>query len=147
MIESRRRAYLEAMGFDIWSAKPPEKEANRLLIQAGEGDTLLVSDLPAVAENPFAWDVARALGGAVVWASPDPEGRSGSPTLEDAVGQHLFTRVVLFGEGLSHQLFKSGTPLVVGSARILVTRRLEDLAENGRAKHAFWNQLSGLCPN
>jgi len=147
MIESRRRAYLEVMGFDIWSVKPPEAEANRLLIQPGEGDTLLICDLPGVAENPFAGDIARALGGMVVWARPDPEGSSGSPALEDAVGQHLFTRVVLFGAGLSHQLFKGEAPVVVGSARILVTRRLEDLAESGRAKLAFWNQLSGICSN
>ncbi len=147
MNESRRRAYLEAMGFDIWSAKPPETEANRLLVQAGQGDTLLVCDSPGVTESPFASDIARVLGGAVVWAWPDPAGSFASPTLEEAVGQHLFTRVVLFGAGLGLHLFRGEAPLVVGSARILVTRRIEDLVASGSAKLVFWNQLSGLRSN
>lgn len=143
MIESRRRAYLEAMGFDIWSARLPEPESNRLLVQPGEGDTLLVCDLPDLATSQLAGDVARALGGKVVWAWPDPEGGLDKPTLEDAVDQYLVTRVVVFGAGLVGRLYKGEVPSVVGSALILVTDCLEDLASFGRAKLAFWNQISG----
>ena len=56
---------------------------------------------------------------------------------------HIFTRVVLFGTELVRQLFKDGAPMVLGSARILVTAGLEDLAVSGAAKLEFWNQLSG----
>jgi hypothetical protein len=143
MIESRRRAYLEVMGYDIWSARPPEPDSNRLIIQQGEGDTLLVCASPGAATSPFAGDVARVLGERVVWAWQDPEGRPESATLEEAVGQYLFTRVVLFGTELVRQLFKDGAPMVLGSARILVTAGLEDLAVSGAAKLEFWNQLSG----
>lgn len=144
MIESRRLAYLDAMGFDIWAAKPPEPELNRLVLQAGDGDTLLICERPDLTAGRFAADVARALAGGVVWAWPDAEGNPGSPSLEEAVGQRLFTRVVLFGSGLQRQIFKGDIPMVVGSARILVTDGLEELAVRGSAKLAFWNLLSGL---
>ncbi len=143
MIESRRRAYLEVMGFDIWAARLPEPDSNRLLLQPGEGDTLLICNLPDFAAGPFAGDVARALGGSVVWAWPDPEGLPESPVLEDAVGQYLFTRVVLFGAGPAKRMFKGEVPMVVGSARILVADSLEILAVDGAAKLAFWQQVCG----
>jgi len=143
MIESRRRAYLEAMGFDIWFARPLESVSNRLVLQAGDGDTLLICEQPDLTATRFAADVARALAGKVVWAWPDPECRQDNPSLEEAVGQYLFTSVVLFGRELHRLMFKEGTPPVVGSARILVTDGLEELAVRGNAKLAFWNQLSG----
>jgi len=142
MIESRRRAYLEVMGYDIWSARLPETESNRLHIQPGEGDTLLVCASPDAATSVFADDVTRALGERVVWAWPDREDRPESVTLEDAVGQFLFTQVVLFGRGLMRHLFKGDAPVVLGSARLLVTAELDDLAVVGTAKREFWNQVS-----
>lgn len=143
MIEVQRRAYLEVMGFDVWLAKQPDPELNRLLVQPGDGDTLLVCSQPALAAGRFAGDVARALDDRVVWAWPDPEGRLDMPTLEDAVGQYLFTRVVIFGAPLASQLFSGDVPVVVGSARVLEIADLQELAASGHAKLAFWNQISG----
>lgn len=144
MIESRRLAYLDAMGFDIWTAKPPESELNRLVLQAGDGDTLLICERPDLTASRFAADVGRALAGSGIWAWPDPAGCPGSLSLEEAVSQRLFTRVVLFGRGLQRQMFKCDIPLVVGSARIHATDGLEELAVRGSAKLAFWNLLSAL---
>lgn len=143
MTESRRRAYLEAMGFDIWSARPHHPDSNRLVLQAGDGDTLLICDSAELAAGAFAGDVSRALGGGAVWAWPDPEGRPESIPLEEAVGQYLFTRVVLFGARPGMLLFKGEVPVVVGSARVLVADSLEVLAANGGAKQMFWKQVSG----
>jgi len=143
MIESRRRAYLEVMGYDIWSARLPEAESNSLHIQPGEGDTLLVCASPDAATSVFAGDVTRALGDRVVWAWPDPESRPESVTLEVAVGQFLFTQAVLFGRGLMRHVFKGDAPVVLGSARLLVTAELDDLAGSGTAKREFWHQISG----
>jgi len=143
VIESRRRAYLDAMGLDVWSIKPPEPELDRLLFQPGEGSTLLVCEAPEATATRIAGDIARALASKVVWAWPDPEGSPRSLTLEQAVGQYLFTRVVLFGDSLARQVFKGDAPLITGSASITVCDRLDELAVRGTSKQVFWTQLSG----
>jgi len=144
MIESRRRAYLDALGFDVWCTRPPAPDFDRFLLQAGEGDTLLVCDQPCDLENPLVSDITRALAGAAVWAWPDPEGRVESLSLGEAVAQCLATRVVVFGSGLIQQIFKGEAPLVVGSARILSAPRINDLAVDGSAKRVLWKELNGL---
>ena len=55
MIESQRRAYLDAMGLDVWSIKPPQPEFDRLIFQPGEGSTLLICDAPRSNGNPDRW--------------------------------------------------------------------------------------------
>jgi hypothetical protein len=147
MIESRRRAYLDAIGLDVWSLRPPEPEFNRLLFQPGTGGTLLICDTPDATATRIAGDIARALGGEVVWAWPDPEGNPQSLTLEQAVDQYLFTRVVLFGTGLGRRMFLSGAPQVAGSAGVTVTDKLDELAVRGNTKQEFWKQLSGMSMN
>jgi DNA polymerase III psi subunit len=142
VIESQRRAYLDAMGLDVWSIKPPEQEFDRLLFQPGEGSTLLICDALEATATRIAGDIVRALAGKVVWAWPDPEGSTQSPTLEQAVSQYLFTRVVLFGDGLARQMFRGDAPLVTGSASITVSDSLDELAVLGNAKQALWNKLS-----
>jgi hypothetical protein len=131
------------MPSDNGSATVPPRVSKRLLNPRGEGEPLLVCASPGAATSLFAGDVARALGERVVWAWQDPEGRPESTSLEDAVGQYLFTRVVLFGPGLARQLFKGDAPMVLGSARILVAACLEDPAVPGTAKLEFWKQISG----
>lgn len=143
MIESQRVAYLEALGFDVWKAKPAEPDFNRLVLQPGEGGTLLICELPDATASRIAADISRALVGDAVWAWPDPESARELPRLEDAVSQQLFTRVVVFGKNLQQHLFKGEVPAVVGSAGIILAERLEDLAVQGRAKRALWEQISG----
>jgi len=143
VIESQRRAYLDAMGLDVWSIKPPEPEFDRLHFQPGEGDTLLICDAPEATATRIAGDISRALAGEVVWAWPDPEGSPQSSTLDQAVGRYLFTRVVLFGSGLVRKVFRGDAPLVTGSASIMVIDGLDELAVRGTAKQVFWQQLSG----
>ena len=143
MIESQRRAYLDAMGLDVWSIKPPEPEFNRLLFQPGKGSTLLICGAPEATATRIAGDIVRALAGKAVWAWPDPEGSPQSPTLEQAVGQYLFTRVVLFGDDLARQVFRGDAPLVTDSASITVSIGLGDLAVQGNAKQILWKQLFG----
>jgi hypothetical protein len=147
VIESQRRAYLDAMGLDVWSIKPPEPEFDRLLIQPGEGSTLLICDAPEATATRIAGDIARTLAGKVVWAWPNPAGSTQSPTLEQAVGQYLFTRVVVFGDRLARQVFRGDAPLVTGTARITVSDGLDELAVRGNAKQVFWKQLSGNSSN
>lgn len=143
MLESRRRAYLEVMGYDIWSSKAAAPDLNRLLLQPGNGEMLLVCDNPDAADGMLAGDIVRALGGSVVWAWPDPQGRPDSPTLGEAVRQQRFTRVLLFGSALAGRMFEGDVPLVLGSARIVSIHSLEELALQGSARQSLWNQLVG----
>lgn len=146
MDEVRRRAYLEALGHDVWLARPEPSSDVRFLIQPGGGDALLVCDAALLPGDPLADDIVRALNGKAVWAWPDPGGTDGIP-LEDAIGQHLFTRVVLFGSGLASRLFESDIPLVVGSARIVPASEVAELAASSDARRTFWKQLSGSQPD
>jgi hypothetical protein len=147
VIESQRRAYLDALGLDVWSIKPPEPQFDRLLFQPGEGSTLLICDAPEATATRIAGDIVRALAGKVVWAWPDPAGSPQSPTLEQAVGQYLFTRVVLFGDSLARQMFRGDAPPVTASASITVSDGLDELAVRGNAKHVLWMQLAGNSGN
>jgi hypothetical protein len=145
MNEARRRAYLEALGHDVWLARPAPSEAPRLHIQPGGGDALLLCDAPPASGDLLAEDIARALNGQAVWAWPDTDGPEGLP-LEEAIAQYLFTRVLLFGAGITSRIFRSGIPPVIGSARIVPTAGLEELAAGGAARKTLWNQLSGSQP-
>lgn len=143
MTETRRRAYLDAMGIDIWAIKPPAPLTDRLVFQPGTGSTLLICDTPDATATRFAADIKRAFPGEVVWAWPDPEGRAESPTLEQAVADGLFTRVVLFGPAVAGQLFKGDIPEVAGSASVTLTEALDDLADHGKAKRILWRRVRG----
>lgn len=143
MIESQRRAYLEALGYDVWSLRPTPTDSRRLLLQPGEGSVLLVCDSPHDCESLLAGDIARALGDEVVWAWPDPEAWPENPALDEAIGQCLFTQAVLFGAELHGRLLGGEEPLVIGSARIVKTHSLAELTESGSARQSLWNQLCG----
>jgi hypothetical protein len=145
MNEAHRLAYLDAMGLDAWVLRPPETAHDRLVLQPGEGGTLLICELPDATATRIAGDISRALAGQVVWAWPDPQGSPDCPLLEEAVSQQLFTRVVLFGTELEGKLFKGKAPLTIGSAGITVTVSLEELAVRGSAKRELWNRLSGMA--
>lgn len=147
MMESRRRAYLEAMGLDVWAIKPPPAQPDRLVLQPGNGQTLLLCEEPEETAQRIAGDIARALDQDVVWAWPDPGGGSENASLAEAVGQHLFTRIVVFGAALANRVCKGEVPRVIGSASILVTGSVNELAVSGSAKQAFWEELSLSRPS
>lgn len=141
MIEARRRAYLEAMGFDVWLARPADPQWDRLLVSPGQGSTLFVCAGPDESESDISGDLSRAVGGDPAWAWPDPEGHPDNPRLEDAVRDRLFTRVIVFGESLAVRLFGAAPPDVLLSAAVNVSSDLGELATRGDAKRALWRLL------
>ena len=141
MIEAQRRAYLEAMDISVWAGKPAETDRNRIIIGPGSGSTLLLCRDPGESATPLASDICRYLGESPVWAWADPEGSSEHPTLESAVDKHLFTRVLLFGETLAMQVFKAKVPQILGSACVVVTSDLNELAASAGARKKLWRQL------
>ena len=142
MTEARRRAYLEALGFDVWVMKPPAPQWDRLVTGAGQGSVLLVCATSAEVASALSTDIARALGGDPVWAWPDPEGNPDTPCLEDAVRDRLFTRVIVFGADLAGRLFGGPAPEVLLSASVSIAGSLDELAVRGSAKRALWALLS-----
>lgn len=138
MIEARKQAYLEAMGFEIWVAKPPPPEWDRLLVRPGQGSTLLVCSSPEQCTSLLGGDINRAIGGDPVWAWPDPAGSPDSPRLEEVVRDGLFTRVIVFGEKAADRMFGSRVPAVVISSAVSVVADIEELAIRGTAKQALW---------
>lgn len=149
MIEARRRAYLEAMGFDVWvarvatrSAEQPVSQSGLLVVGPGQGSTLLVCASAAETAGKFAADLTRALGGDPAWAWPDRDGSGGdSLGLEAAIGARLITRVFIFGADTARWLFVGAVPEVVGSATVTTLDGLGELAVRGAAKRALWRRL------
>jgi len=138
--ESRRRAYLEALGFDVWVARPPAPQHGRLQLGANPAGTLLVCAAPADSATKFAGDVVRALGGDASWAWPDTGGGEGLE-LAEAITDHLLTRVVLFGPDVEHWLFPDKVPGTLGSASVAVAPALDELAVRGQSKQSLWRVL------
>jgi hypothetical protein len=143
MIETQRRAYLEAMGIGVWINKPAPPDAARWLVGPGSGSTLLLCRSPEESGTRLAADIGRSLGGDPVWAWPDPESNQENPSLEDTIEQYLFTQVVLFGTTLAGQAFNGKIPGILGSARVQVTADLDELAVDGMARRHLWQFLSG----
>ena len=140
MIEARRRAYLEALGLDVWVPRPPPPQRGRILLGADPAGTLLICAAPGDSATKFAGDVVRALGGQASWAWPDTGGGEGVE-LAEAVAGHLITRIVLFGPEPARWLFPSDVPEVLGTAAVTVAPDLEELAVRGQAKHSLWRTM------
>lgn len=143
MIESRRRAYLEALGFDVWVARPPPPERGRLALGPDPAPILLVCGQAEDTATRFAGDVVRALGSRASWGWPDTEGGPESVSLTDAVGDRLVTRVIVFGAAPARWLFGDETPEIVGSATVGIAPSLSEAAGSGPAKQILWRMLQG----
>jgi DNA polymerase III psi subunit len=142
MTEVRRRAYLEAMGLDIWLRKPPPAERDRLVVGPGAGSALLVCARPEASSGKLAADIARAIGSEPVWAWPEAEGDASNPTLEEAVGERLVTRLLIFGADLARALCGPKVPDVLLSAAVHVAPDLDELAARGSARRALWRAIA-----
>jgi hypothetical protein len=144
MIEARRRAYLEALGVDVWITRQPAGERGPMGVGKGRGSTLLICPAAADSSTELARDLARALGGDPVWAWLDPDPGEDCQDLEDVVADRLITRVFLFGPEPARALFRGAPPEILGSATVSVLPGLDELAVRGTAKQAAWKQLRSV---
>jgi DNA polymerase III psi subunit len=109
-------------------------------IGPGAGSTLLLCDSREQAASPLASDIARCLDEVPVWgwnvAADQQDARAPAFTLESAIRDRLFTRVLLFSD--------AGYPqaLVIGSARIIRAPALPQLANDPQQKRVLWSQLT-----
>jgi hypothetical protein len=144
MIEARRRAYLEALGLDVWIARSPAAEGAWLGAGPGQGSTLLICASVVDSETEIAGDIARAIADDPVWAWLEPSTDADIQRLEDLIGNRLITRVLLFGSVPARALFPGEVPQVVGSATLSIAPALEELAASGIVRRDFWHQLRKL---
>lgn len=144
MIEARRRAYLEALGLDVWIARSPAAEGAWLGAGPGRGSTLLICASPADSQTEIAADIARAMADDPAWAWLQPSPDADIQRLEDLIGNRLITRVLLFGPVPARALFGDEVPPLVGSATLSVAPPLEELAASGIVRRDFWHQLRKL---
>lgn len=158
---ARRNEYLEAMGIDIWvplqsfgsatDSDVIEREApvtcealgllQRIAIGPGTGSLMLLCANSQEASTPLAADIARCLDCEPVWSWPSPAGSGGAVSLEQAIAERLFTRVLVFGKALHVPASNPALP-VVGTARLLQVASLPELAQKAAARRALWDQLS-----
>lgn len=141
MIESQRRAYLEAMDINVWVGKPVPPDRDRLVIGPGSGGTLLLCRGADESATRLAADVSRFLGDDPVWAWPDPDGGQERPSLKNAIDSYLFTRIVVFGQSVAEKLFRGRVPRAQGSARIILAPALNILETSAGARRELWQML------
>ena len=141
MIEERRKAYLEAMGYDVWVARPPPPKPGNLVISGGQGSILLVCNEPSSCATKLSGDIARALGQDPVWAWPAAAGDQVSEQIEGAVMDRLLTDIIVFGQDLARSLFRGPPPELLVSARVSVVSGMDELAERGEPRKKLWALL------
>jgi len=129
-----------------WTSTLPASFA----IGPGGGSILLLCNRPEDTAAQLASDVARCLNEPPVWGWLS-QGQSGSGaaetglSLERAIDERLFTRVLLFcADSTAAEV---GKDEVLGSARIIYAPPIAELARNPEAKRRLWMQLltHGWC--
>jgi len=153
MTDARRLAYLQALDIPVWvrrdhaspvtaaasRAAAPDAAVPRLDVTPGESGLLLICRTQQEAASPLACDIARSVRRNPGWAWPAPAETATS--LAEAVSEHLFTGLVIFGADLARSLLGADRPDRIGQARLWVVDGLERLADSGPARRAFWRFL------
>ena len=143
MIDSRQKAYLDAMGIGVWSLRensvlsiPAAVEAPRLRLGSGNGGILLVCIADTDSASRLANDISRALGAVPVWAWPGND--DDTTELASAVDDKLFTTVAIFGHELAGRFFGHELPDSVNSARLVLLPSMHDIQTSADARRTLW---------
>jgi len=156
MIDGRRQGYLDAMGIQVWSLRDQaitevvnqQPSFPGLKLGPGTGGILLVCAADLDAASKLANDINRALGCVPVWAWPDT-GSVAGVNLADAVEQHLFITVAIFGKALAAQIFGNTIPHDLHSSKVVVLPDMQDLESQAGARCSLWKVFceSGMVVN
>lgn len=166
---ARRNEYLKALGIEVWVARqasvaprdsldktstvqesqaprpiiaPTEASdtALRIVIGPGEGNTLFLCGKSADAATPLAADIARSLDCEPVWSWPQQDESAPGLSLQQAIEERLFTRVLVFGPDLVASP-REHLSMVIGSARLICSEAIPVLSQSGAARRALWLDL------
>jgi len=116
---------------------PPDTPG--LKLGPGGGGVLLVCAEDVDSASKLANDIGRALGEVPVWAWPDT--RQGAVQLTDAVAEHLFTTVAIFGDELVQRFFEDELPANVHGANLVQLPAMRDIADQAGARRTLWAAL------
>jgi DNA polymerase III psi subunit len=144
-------AYLEAMDISVWQLRsipraaepdlkttaPEVQTATGLKLGPGSGGTLLLCADPADSATRLANDIVRALGSVPVWAWPETDAKAIG--LAEAIEEHLFTTVAIFGDGLARQLFDNEIPASLKAAKLVPLPSMQDVQQQADARRALWD--------
>lgn len=112
-----------------------------IVVGPGNGSTLLLCGGSEEASTALAADIARCLEGEPVWGWPASSAAAAGTTLGDAIEEHLFTRVLVFGrEPVANAAVR--TAGFAGSAQLIWTDPIPVLMESGAARRRLWQELS-----
>jgi DNA polymerase III psi subunit len=145
-------AYLEAMGIGVWqlragariteSAVPAAsvvQGAAGLKLGPGSGGTLMVCADPADSATRLANDIVRALANVPVWAWPEAGANANAIGLPDAIEEHLFTTVAIFGDDLARQLFEDELPASLKAAKLILLPSMQEIQQQAEARRMLWD--------
>jgi len=134
------------MGIDVWIARKPGLQTDTvfagvpgLKLGPGSGGVLFVCAAGSDSASKLANDISRSLGSDPVWAWPDDE--NPLVNLEDAVNEHLFTTLAIFGKPLATHFFAGDLPPVLGSSRVVLLPEMSELEHNPVARKSLWTTL------
>lgn len=146
MTDNGQLAYLEAMDIDVWRLRLGQvvtsNETNKtpgIKLGPGSGGVLLLCTDPEYSSSRLANDVVRSLGGVPVWAWPQCD--DSGVELVDAVDEHLFTTVAIFGQQLADSFFTGHLPKNLNAAKLVLLPSMEDILNCAEARRLLWNTL------
>ncbi len=141
VVDALQQTYLEAMGVSVWAlrnAKPANLDVG-LKLGPGRGSVLLICATDIDSASKLANDIGRALGRVPVWAWPAEN--TDSVVLKEAVNNHLFTIVAVFGKTLAKQYFGEKLPATLNSANLVVLPAMSELERRADARRLLWSVL------
>lgn len=146
MMGNRKLAYLDAMDIDVWQlrateATPPVEVQTAPVIKLGfgSGGVLFLCAAAEDSSSRLATDIGRSLGGVPVWAWPQLD--EDSVELADAVDEHLFTTVAIFGQELADDFFAGGLPANLNSANLVLLPSIKDILNRADVRRSLWKTL------
>lgn len=146
MSDQQKRAYLEAMGIDVWRMRQqPVVETEEfhgdpgIRLGPGNGSTLLICADNTDSSSKLANDIVRALGNMPVWAWPQDDGPSTG--LASTVDEHLFTVVAVFGDELAGHFFGGDVPGNIKAAKLVVLPSMQAISSESDSRKQLWHIL------
>jgi len=146
MINSRQQAYLDAMEIGVWQLRkvsipqaPAVVNEVGLKLGPGGGGILLICAVDSDSASRLANDISRSVGSNPVWAWPHAD--TNAVRLSNAIEDHLFTTVAIFGDDLARALFDGDLPASLNSANIVLLPAMQGLQDSSEARKLLWSVL------